>query len=96
MCIETAVTWQFGPLARDHERFRRRTAIRGAWGLWLQRSERPPAPGLSVSEPCGEKRNRSSHVRASKRRAILWPPETMQTSGYMRLRGRGLRVKART
>ena len=55
--------------ARNRERFRKRTADRRARGLCLRCGERPPAPGLSLCDPCGEKRRASERARARKRQA---------------------------
>ena len=58
---------------RDRERFHRRIAERSAQGLCPRCGKRPPAPGRSVCEPCGEKRNRASRARDAKLRAAGKP-----------------------
>ena len=75
--------------ARDRERFQRRTAERIARGLCPRCGKRPPAPGRSVCEPCGEKRNGASRARDAKLRAAGKPrrdPERART--YERKRDR--------
>ena len=58
---------------RDRERFQRRTAERISRGLCPRCGKRPPMPGHSVCEPCGEKRNSASRARDAKLRAAGKP-----------------------
>ena len=55
--------------ARNRERFRKRSAERRAQGLCPRCGDRPPVPGLSLCDPCAEKRQASERARDWKRRA---------------------------
>ena len=55
--------------ARDRERFHRRVSERIAQGLCPRCGKQPPATGLSLCEPCNEKRNRASRARDARLRA---------------------------
>ena len=71
------------------ERFRRRIAERIAQGLCPRCGERPPAPGRSVREPCGEKRRAAGRARDAKLRVAGKPrrnPETARASERRRYR----------
>ena len=75
--------------ARDRERFRRRSAERIAQGPCPRCGERPPAPGRSVCEPCGEKRRAAGRDRDARLRVAGKPrrnPETARASERRRYR----------
>ncbi len=55
--------------ASDRERFRRRIEQRKALGLCPRCGVRPPASGLSLCDPCSEKRRASERARDARRRA---------------------------
>ena len=59
--------------ARDRERFHKRVSERIAQGLCPRCGEQPPATGLSLCEPCNEKRNRASRARDARLRAAGQP-----------------------
>ena len=54
---------------RGRERFRRRVAERRARNLCPRCGKIPPTPGLSVCEPCGEKRRIAGRARDARLRA---------------------------
>ena len=74
---------------RDRERFRKRVAERIARGLCPRCGKQPPAPGLSVCEPCGEKRNRASRARDARCRAEGKPRrDSVKARAYEKKRSR--------
>ena len=71
-------------LQRGRERFRRRVAARRARNLCPRCGKVPPAPGLSVCEPCGEKRRAAGRARDARLKAGGKPrrnPDRARTYG---------------
>ena len=71
-------------LQRGRERFQRRVAERRARNLCPRCGKVPPAPGLSVCSPCGEKRRAAGRARDARLRAADKPrrnPDRARTYG---------------
>ena len=69
---------------RGRERFRQRVAERRARNLCPRCGKVQPAPGLSVCEPCGEKRRAAGRARDARLRAASKPrrdPDRARTYG---------------